>query len=135
MATRDIASSLGVQLAMLAAISSDTDTLGTAIDTAHFDDGVMFFINLPVYSAGDATFTLQESDASGGTYTDVAAAKLITPDGAVAYTAQPSAGDFLGRIGCFSTKQFIKVKVTSSNSASYTVTAYAVKKGEIKPVV
>lgn len=135
MSTRDTASDLGVQFAMLEAITTDTDTLGTAIDTADYDSGVMFFINLPVYSAGDATFTLQESDTSGGTYTDVAAAKLITPDGAVSYTAQPSQGDYLGRIGCFSTKRYIKVKVTSSNSASYTVTAYAIKKGEIRPVV
>jgi len=130
---RDIASDLGVELIMNEVISTDTDTLSSAVDTAHYDSGMMFFIDLPVYAAGDATFTLQECDTVGGTYTDVDADKLIT-HGTVTYTAQPSVGDDLGRIGCFSNKQFIKVKVTSSNSANYTVTAYAIKKGEIRPV-
>ena len=135
MSTRDIASDLGVTLAMLAVISSDTDTFGDGIDTAHFDSGVMFFIDLPVYSAGDAAFTLQESDAVGSGYTDIDSTKLITPNGAVSYIAQPSVGDDLGRIGCFSNKRYVRVKLTSTNSADYTVSAYAVKKGELRPVV
>lgn len=135
MSTRDIASDLGVRLAFGAVINTDTDTFGVAIDTADFDDGIMFFINVPVWTAGDATFTLQESDTSGGTYTDVPAAKLITPDGVVAYTGSPAPGDVLGRIGSFSTKQFLRIKVTSTNSADYIVSGYAVKKGDLKPVI
>lgn len=133
MSVRDIASDLGAQVAMHAIIASDTATNGFAVDTAHFDSGIMFFIDISLYSAGTFALSLEDSPTNS-VWTAVPAAKLILPDGAVSLTAQPSAGDELGRIGAFSTDRYVRVVVTSTLSADATVVGYAIKKGELRPV-
>ncbi len=134
MSVRDIASDLGVQVAMHANISTDTATNGFAIDTAHFDSGIMFFFDISLYSAGTFVLSLEDSP-DNSVWTAVPVAKLILPDGAVSLTAEPSAGDELGRIGAFSTDRYVRIVVTSTLSAVATVVGYAVKKGEVRPVV
>lgn len=134
MATRDIASDLGVQIAMTAVISSDTVTNGATLDTAHYDSGYMFFIDVPVYTLGDFTLTLEDSPDTS-TWTAVPVKKLITPDGDVVIDAATSPADYLKRIGAFSTKRYVRAVVTSANSADGTIVAYAVKMGELLPVV
>ncbi|MCK5017307.1 MAG: hypothetical protein KAS32_09555 [Candidatus Peribacteraceae bacterium] len=134
MATRDIASDLGVQVAFNAAIASDTVTNGTALDTAHYDSGYMFFIDASVYSSGDFTLTLEDSPTGSG-WTAVPAEKLIKPEGDVVIDAATSPADYLKRIGAFSTERYLRAVVTSANSANGTIVGYAVKMGELKPVV
>lgn len=130
---RDIASDLGVQVAMHAIIATDTATNGYAVDTAHYDSGVMFFIDISLYALGTVALSLEDSPTNS-VWTAVPAAKLILPDGAVSYTAATSAGDELKRIGAFSTDRYVRVVATSTASADFTIVGYAVKKGELRPV-
>lgn len=134
MSTRDIASDLGVTIAMVATITTDTVTNGSAIDTAHFDSGVMFFIDASAWTDGTYALSLEDSP-DNSVWTAVPAAKLILPGGAVSISAATSAGDDLGRIGAFSTNQYVRIVVTSTGTTSgATIVGYAIKKGELRPV-
>lgn len=131
---RDIASDLGVQIAANAVITSDTVTNGAAIDTAHYDSGVMLFIDAAAYTTGTFTLTLEDSP-DNSVWTAVPDEKLIKPEGDVVITAATSPQDYLKRIGAFSTDQWLRAVITSADTADATIVAYAVKMGELLPVV
>ncbi len=102
-------------------ISSDTTTAGTEIDTTGFESATIIF-QAGVVTAGDATLLVQESDTSGGTFTDVADADLIGLEASTKLDTSNS----VTRIGVLNSKPIIKVSVVSANSANLIVSAIAV---------
>lgn len=119
MAIRDIANDLEVELLMSAVITTDTTTFSPSTDVAHFDAGFVVSPATFVYADGTYVVTLQDSP-DDSVWTDVPTAKLIDPGGAgsITISAQTSAGDLLGRLGAFSTNQFIRLKVVSTSTTS-----------------
>jgi hypothetical protein len=102
-------------------ISSDTTTAGTEIDTAGFESATIVF-QAGVVTAGDATLLIQESDTSGGTFTDVADADLI----GLETSTKLDASNAVAKIGVLSKKQYLKVSVVTANSANLTVGAQVI---------
>jgi hypothetical protein len=103
------------------AIASDTTTAGNEIDLAGYES-VTLVLQAGAVTAGDATLLIQESDTSGGTFTDVADTDLI---GLEADT-KVDAANATTRIGVLSKKQYIKASVVTANSANLTVGAIAI---------
>ena len=99
-------------------ISSDTTTAGNEIDLAGYESATIAF-QAGVVTAGDATLLIQESDTSGGTFTDVADTDLIGLESAT----KLDASNGVSKIGVLSKKQYLKVSVVSANSANLTVGA------------
>ena len=102
-------------------ISSDTTTAGTEIDTAGYESATIIF-QAGVVTAGDATLLVQESDTSGGTFTDVADADLIGLEA----STKLDASNGVAKIGVLSKKQYLKVSVVTANSANLTVGAQVI---------
>ncbi len=132
MATRDGFSDKLVSTALAAGtISTDTTTAGEIIDTADYDMGVAFFIDVTAYSAG--TFTLLFEDGDDDALADaatVAADKIIGDT--VSLTAVTSGG-WAGN-GVFSTKRYVRLSVVSTGaSGTNTMSAVCVEQGEYNP--
>lgn len=134
MPTRDgFSDKLVLEALASTAISTDTTTVGNIIDTADFDMGVAFFVDVTAYTDGTYTIFLEESDDSGmsGAVT-VADEKFIPETGPVAITAATVAG-FAGN-GVFSTLRFIRFNIVStSTSTGATMNAIVVEQGEYNP--
>lgn len=114
MSNRDLANTVNAKSAMRSAISSNTTTLSTAIDTFGYDK-TMFVCQATAYTDGTYTLSLVECDTSGGSYTAVATANYNLT-AASTITALPTLGSGnLIKIGCFGTKQFLKVSVVSTS--------------------
>ena len=73
---RDIANNIGVVQAVAPAVLSATNT-GTGIDLLGFNSAAVIINTGAIVSSGDFTAKLQESDASGSGYADVAAGDLV----------------------------------------------------------
>ena len=114
---RDIANQLNAKSIMRSAISSNTTTASTAIDTFGYD-ATMFICQLTAWTDGSYAITLTECATVGGVYTAVPAAN-ISYSGATLGTALPTLGSSnLAKIGCFGTKQFLKASVVSTGASS-----------------
>ena len=136
MAVKDIRSNLEIQPAFIsAAISTDTTTAGAIIDTANYDDGIMFVVSCTAYTDGTYTPLIQDGDNSS--LTDAAAvadANLIGTEAGAALTAVTAAGDILPTIGVFGTKRYIRFSwVSTSTSSGATVQASFIGSPEVKP--
>lgn len=133
MATRDGFSSTSVQRGLAStAISSDTTTTGDIIDTAAFDMGNSFFLNIEIFVDGVYALSFEESDDSG-----MAGATVVTADqiigAAVSLTAATGAGARSGN-GVFSNKRFLRPRVISTGTTTgATVSIEAVLMGEYNP--
>lgn len=99
-------------------INSDTTTAGNEINTTGYESATIVF-QAGVVTAGDATLLVQESDTSGGTFTDVADIDLIGLESAT----KLDASNGVSKIGVLSKKQYLKVSVVTANSANLTVGA------------
>ena len=99
-------------------ISSDTTTAGNEIDLAGYESATIVF-QAGVVTAGDATLLVQESDTSGGAFTDVADIDLIGLESAT----KLDTSNGVSKIGVLSKKQFLKVSVVTANSANLTAGA------------
>jgi len=132
---RDLVNDLNVKSIMRSAISTNTTTVSTAIDTYGYDK-TMFVAQLTAFTDGAYAISLTECDTVGGSYTAVPAANLIL-DNMALNTALPTLGTSnLAKQGCFGTKQFIKASVVSTSiTTGATVNICAIQEANIKPTV
>jgi len=133
MSNRDLTSDLTSKLALLATISTNTTTNGSAIDTAQFVQGVNFVVACTAFSAGSFAINIQESDTTtSGDFTDVAAAQLIDSEPTI--TAVNAAGDTLEKVGVFGTKRYVRAQIVSTGaSGSNTFAIVAQQVADIRP--
>lgn len=138
MAVKDIRSNLQEQLAILAAVSTNTTTNGFIFDTANFELGLMFAVSLTAFTDGAYNFTLEESSDAGmsGAVAVTDADKLIGTLAGLALTAVTAEGDILPTVGVISTLRYVRLNVVSTGVTSgATVVAVATQMGEEMPVV
>lgn len=117
---RDIASNIGVKLALSPAVQAAT-IKGNAIDTNGFNS-VAFVVNTgAIVSAGDFTAKLQHSDTTtDGDFTDVVAADQTGSFGA----SLPA--DASVKAGYIGNKRYIRVVLTKNSGTSIAAGAVAV---------
>ena len=136
MATRDgFSDKLVLEALASTVIGSSTTTVGNIIDTADYDMGVAFFVNVTAFTDGVFTIFLEESDDSGmaGSIT-VTDDKFIPDTGPVGIIAATTAG-FEGN-GVFSTLRFIRFNIVSTGvTTGATMSAIVVEQGEYNPQV
>jgi hypothetical protein len=98
-------------------IATDTTTNGTAVDMGDSDGPVYGIVSIG--NSGDASTTiqvkLQESDASGGTYTDVSGATVSL---AASATANDNTVDILKGLR---TKQYVRAVVVTAGGGTPSV--------------
>ncbi len=132
----DIRSDLQTQMVFNAAISTNTTTDGTIIDTADYDAGIMISAAAQAWTDGSYVIALTESDDSAMSgAVAVADAKLIGTEAGVTLTAAIVDGANLPTIGFFSTLRYVQVSfVSTGTSSGATIVATATKARELLPV-
>lgn len=135
MATNDIRSDLDQLNALTAAISSNTTTNGSIIDTADYDLGIMFGILATEHTDGTYTLVLEEDDDIGfGSATVVPADYLIGALPSVS-AGSPSGPTPLGTVGVFSNKRYLRAAVVSTGvTMGANVSVIMTCKAEFAPV-
>lgn len=136
MATRDNTSNNEVEIAFSASITTDTTTNSLGIDMSDFDGGIMYTATATGYTDGTYVITFEES-VDNSAWTDVPVEKLIDPvgNGNITLAAAESAGDLMARMGLFSTKRYLRMKIISTSvTTGAFISAYVVKKAENVPV-
>ena len=134
MPTRDIASDLVPEAVMVkVAITTNTTTNSSAVDTAHFDSGIMFFTYLSSYDTAAVLAVSLEDSPDNSVWTAVPASKLILPDGAVVANIYAD-GSEAARLGAFSTNRYVRMVITSTGVVgTNSVDALCVKLPEPRP--
>lgn len=140
MAIHDIESPLQPLVALAAAISSNTNTDGAIIDTANFEMGLVFYLD--VISRTDGAYELQifESDASNmAGATQIVAPKLLpttlSGNSITAPTAAVTQGSILQKLGVYANKRYVRARIVSTAvTTGATLRVLAVQKGELTPV-
>lgn len=134
MAIRDNKSDQKVTLALDANISSNTTTVGTGLDTADYDFGVMFALAATAWTDGTYTLVLEDSDDDGSTdaYAAVSSDMLI---GALASVGAADVnGVALSSTGVHSAKRWVRVSIVSTVvTTGADIVVMAVLKGEYNP--
>lgn len=113
---KDLFNNVKTEIALkLQTIASDTVTVGEIIDTQGFDSGKIALLTGTV-TLGDIIITeIQESDDSGMSgETAIPAARLI---GSFA-TLAAADDDSVAEVGFVTVKRFIRITVTTANSAN-----------------
>lgn len=118
---KDTYSDFGLAQGAVPAVLSATTT-DTGVDLQGFNSALVIVATGAIAGSGDFTTKLQESDASGSGYTDVAAADLL---GSFPETLEASSVVKVGYIG---TKRYIRT-VTTKNSGTSIAAAIVVAKG------
>ena len=122
-----------INLALYAAINSDTTTEGEIIDTSKFNPGVYFTMAALIYSTGNFTLKLEHGDD------DALADAEDVPDNMLVYgilpvlSAATAAGGTLAREGIFSTKRYVRASIVSAGTADGTILVCCVKEAEAIP--
>jgi hypothetical protein len=102
---KDLYNNVKVENAMdVTVMSSTTDFVGNAIDTSGFLSGVIS-TTCTAYTSGSVVGRVTESATSGGTYTDIPAARIIGSVMAL------GAVNTIGKIGYIADLQFVKLVV------------------------
>ena len=113
-------------------IATDTTTTGTIIDTAGYDNGIYFAVNVGAYS--DGTYTLKIQDGDNSALSDAAvipAAQLIWPS-MPAPAAAIVEGTSLPKQGIFGQKRYVRADIVSTaTSSGADVTVIAIVNPEI----
>lgn len=118
---RDLASNIGVALALSPAVQAAT-IKGNTIDLKGFDAATLVINTGAIASAGDYTAKLQESDTTtDGDFTDVTAVGLI---GALPASLTADGSFKQGYIGF---KRYIRVVVTKNSGTSIAAGAVVIK--------
>lgn len=110
MSLSDVAAFYAVQTQKADNWSTGTDN-SSAIDTAGYHQAMVVFNAGTVGSSGTVDVKVQESDASGGTYTDVSGAAFTQ------VTASNDDTTYVGRVNLNGTKRFIRVVLTVGTAA------------------
>lgn len=117
---KDIYSGFAPVAAVAPAVLSATNT-SSAIDLQGFNSALLVINTGAIVSAGDFTAKLQESDASGSGYTDVAAAGLLGT-----FPASLEA-DSVVKVGYVGGKRYIRTVLTKNGGTSIAAGAVLVK--------
>ena len=129
---KDIVNQLQMIVGMAsAAIGTDTTTTGDAIDTAHYEEGLMFSLNVSAYTDGTFVIRAQESDDGSTGWTSVDEENYCnTPASATAATGS----DAMTKLGVFSTKRYVRSAIVSTSTTSgATMEVLVTQKAELKP--
>lgn len=117
MAVKDIRSNVKQILALLATISTDTTTNGAIIDTADFELGLMFAVQISDYTDGTYTLLIEESDDSG-----MSGAVAVTGDKLIGslpvLSAATAQGGTLGTVGVISNLRFVRASLVSASTST-----------------
>lgn len=140
MAVKDIRSNLQVNLALASTdVGSNTTTLGSAIDTAAFELGLMFVADISDYTDGTYTLSIETADDSGFTtnLTEIQSGddNFLEGSGGVALSAATAAGAKCLTIGAFGNRRYARLKVVSTGvTTGATLSARVVQAAENQPV-
>lgn len=115
MATRDLKTLVSILANSFLAIATDTDTDGTAVDTATYQT-VTFGFACRSWVAGEYAVELQQSDDDGDAdpYAPVPAVNLIGSYPTL--TESTADGTQMATVGVFGGKKYIKPIITSTNT-------------------
>ena len=135
MPTKDIASGIDQFLPISANITSNSVNTGGSVDLANYGEGAVFALGIIARVDGDYLLELQESSDNGSSdpWTDLPAEKYIgTP---AIFSGESYLQKFETKLGCFSTKRYVRPKVTATNVTSGCTLAAVVcaAKGELLP--
>lgn len=111
MAKRDLYSNIGVSLAVSPAVLTATNT-SAGIDLRGYQSATVVINTGAIAGAGNFTPKLQESDASGSGFTDVAAADLLGSFPAAL------AADSAYRVGYKGNKRYLRTVITLNSGTS-----------------
>lgn len=96
------------------AISSNTTTTGAIIDTADFDMGIYFAVDIYAYTDGTFTLKIEDGDDSGlSDAADVSTTQLVYGS-LPALTAAIAEGGILAKEGIHSTKRYVRASIVST---------------------
>lgn len=138
MSVHDIQSMLQPRLALAATIASNTNTDGSIIDTANFELGTMFTLDVTAFTDGAYELQIFESDSSTMVgATQIVAPKILPTDSgnSISASAATSAGAVLGKIGIYSNRRYVRPRIVSTGvTTGATVRVIVTQKGELTPV-
>ncbi len=134
MAVNDIRSNLLETVATAGALAANGTVTGSVIDTADFELGLMFSLNVSAFTTGTFTLALFEADNVAMTgAVAITGDKLIgTLPVAIAASAE---GSDLGTVGVISNLQFVRADVVGTDTSVGTISVIATQKAENMPVV
>lgn len=116
---RDLASNIAVVTALSPAVQAATIN-GVAVDTKGFGSCAFVLNTGAIVGAGDFGAKLQESDASGSGYTDVAATDQV---GTFAATAS---ADSAAKVSYVGNKRYARLVLTKAGGTSIAAGAVAI---------
>ena len=113
-------------------IGSNTTTTGAIIDTADFDMGLYFAMDVSAWTDGTFTLKIEDGDDSGlSDAADVATAQLVYGT-LPALGASLAEGAVMPKEGVHSTKRYVRVSIVSTAvTTGATVAVYAVLGAEM----
>lgn len=120
MASKDHVNSIGVALAVSPAVLTATNT-SAAIDLQGFEAATVVVSTGAIAGSGNFTPKLQESDASGSGFTDVAAKDLIGSFPAVL------AADTAYKVGYLGSKRYVRTVITLNSGTSIAASAAIIR--------
>ena len=135
---KDLQSELQPVVALGAVISTNTNTDGAIIDTANFQLGIMFTLDINLFSDGAYELQILESDDSGMSgATQVVAPNILPTDlgaNSISASALVAQGAILQKIGVFGTKRYLQARIVSTGVTSgATARVTACKAAELVP--
>lgn len=136
MAVKDIRSNIQPRLAMDAAISTNTTTNGSSIDTKDFEMGLMFAVFAQDWTDGAYEIQIQEADDTAFTenVATVSGDKLIGSIDDLG--AALAAGAIIATLGVISNLRFVRLNIISTGtSTGAQIVGIVMQMGENLPVV
>ena len=122
-----------INLALYAAITTDTTTAGEIIDTRDFNPGVYFTIAALVFTLGSFALKLEHGDADDLADAEDVPSNMLVYGSLPVLTAATAAGGKMAREGVFSTKRYLRASIVSTGGADGTILACCVKEAQSIP--
>lgn len=113
-------------------VDTDTTTVGAIIDTADYDNGVYFAVNVGLFTDGVYTLKIEDGDNSAlSDAADIPAAQLVWSS-MPAPLAAVAEGAALSKQGIFGQKRYVRVSIVSTGTTTgATVSVVAIVNPEI----
>ena len=126
----DIISGLRISHSISKVIAANGVSNGSSVDTANFELGTAFALDVTTRTDGSFLLSLEDS-ADDASFAAVPAANLI---GSVAAVTADSSGA-LQKLGCFGTRRYVRPVVTASvvTTGALRVTVLAIQGAELEP--